>query len=50
LPTVSRPDRFQYRLTIQDGDRQHQITVGETAVPSSLRPLLDWLMEAVRSQ
>ena len=50
LPTVSRPDRFQYRLTIQDGGRQHQITVGETAIPSSLRPLLDWLMEAVRSQ
>jgi len=50
LPSTPQPDRFQYRLTVQDGNRQHQITVGEAAVPSLLRPLLDWLMDAIRRQ
>jgi hypothetical protein len=47
---AAQPDRFQYRITIQEGDREHTVTVGEPGVPNTLRPLLEWLMEAARNQ
>lgn len=49
-PSSSQPDRFQYRVTLQDGDRLHTVTVGEAAIPSTLKPLLDWMMEAIRNR
>jgi hypothetical protein len=49
-PSSSQPDRFQYRVTIQDDDRRHTVTVGEAATPSTLKPLLDWMMEAIRNR
>jgi hypothetical protein len=49
-PSSSQPDRFQYKLTIQDGDRHHTVTVAESAIPSTLKPLLNWMMEAIRNQ
>jgi hypothetical protein len=49
-PSSSQPDRFQYKVTIQEGDRHHTVTVGEAAIPSTLKPLLDWMMEAIRNR
>jgi hypothetical protein len=43
-PTPAQPDRFEYCLTVQEGDRRHSITFGEAAMPPALRPLLSWLM------
>ncbi len=43
-----QPDRFQYQLTIQDNNQQHTVVVSEQAVPSSLKPLIEWLMAAAR--
>ncbi len=37
------PDRFRYRLTVEDGARQHEIRVAEEALPDRLRPLVWWL-------
>jgi hypothetical protein len=39
-------DRFHYTLTVEAGERTHQIQICEGEVPDSLQPLLDWLHEA----
>ena len=44
----TQPDRFQYKVIISEGDRQRTVTRGEAAVPTTLKPLLDWLIEAAR--
>jgi len=41
----AQPDRFEYEVTIQEGDRNHMLRFGEAAVPETLRPLLNWLMK-----
>jgi hypothetical protein len=37
------PDRFQYKITIESGDKRHTVVVDEQVVPSALRPLTKWL-------
>jgi hypothetical protein len=48
LPTTlsapAQPDRFEYEVTVQEGDRKHTVTFGEAAMPEQLRPLLIWVM------
>lgn len=50
--TIAAPqpgaDRFLYRLTVEVEGREHTIEVSDAAVPTSLRPLLDWLTAAAR--
>jgi len=46
--TTPQPDRFQYQLTVEENGKQHTVEVSEQAVPGTLRPLLEWLMAAVR--
>ena len=50
--TVSGPpvgaDRFQYDITVTRGDTSHSVSVGESAVPPTLRPLLDRLTDMAR--
>ncbi len=41
-------DQFVYRLTVESTDRSHTVEVGESAVPETLRPLIDWLTAAAR--
>lgn len=36
-------DGYQYDLTVQRGGETREVTVGETAVPDELRPLIDRL-------
>jgi hypothetical protein len=36
-------DRFQYKLTVEDQGKQHTVTVSESAMPGTLRPLIEWL-------
>ncbi|WP_017314273.1 protealysin inhibitor emfourin [Mastigocladopsis repens] len=43
--STSQPDRFQYRLTVEDEGRKHTVTVSETALPGTLRPLIEWLQK-----
>jgi hypothetical protein len=42
-------DQFQYRVTVEAGQRQHTVEVGEAAVPENLWPLLDKLRALSRS-
>ncbi len=46
----SQPDRFQYKVTAEDGSQHHTVQVSESAVPNQLRPLLNWLTEMTRNQ
>jgi hypothetical protein len=48
-PASPAADRFEYSLSVSDGARSHSITVGETAAPEKLRPLLDRLTSLARS-
>jgi len=45
---VSRPDRFKYRLTVENNNCIHTVQANEDAVPSEMRPLLDWLTATAR--
>ncbi len=45
-----RADRFQYKLTIEDGERQHTAEINESAAPDSIRPLLRRLTTLARGQ
>jgi hypothetical protein len=40
------PDRFQYKLTIEESGKCHTVVVNEEAVPEALRPLIKWLRAA----
>lgn len=43
---TSQSDRFEYTLTVEDNGKQHAVTVNESAIPSNLKPLIDWLNNA----
>lgn len=47
-PRAGRPDRFQYDLAVTLGQRRFEVTLGDTDVPETLRPLLDRLLELAR--
>jgi hypothetical protein len=44
----SRPDRFQYRLTVENDNCIHTVQAAEEALSPALRALLDWLTIEVR--
>ncbi len=46
--TLTGPDRFYYRLTIQSEEKARTFEVAESAVPSELRPLLEMLTTLCR--
>jgi len=43
-------DRFQYKVMVEIDARRHTIEIEESAVPASLRPLLNWLTEKAKSR
>ncbi len=43
VPERQQPDRFEYRVNVDAGDKSHAITVSDAAAPESLRPLLNYL-------
>jgi hypothetical protein len=36
-------DMYQYEVTVERGGRRSSVVVSQTAVPDSLRPLVEWL-------
>lgn len=44
----SSPDRFTYRLSVEDGARKSEVEVGESSLPKDFEPLLDHLVEQAR--
>jgi emfourin len=43
-------DRFQYKLTMKAGPREHTVDADDVSLPENLRPLLNWLMAKVRKR
>ena len=41
-------DRFLYIVTVEMEGRRHTVRTGDGAVPTSLKPLIDWLHLAAR--
>ncbi|NJR50895.1 MAG: hypothetical protein HC780_16305 [Leptolyngbyaceae cyanobacterium CSU_1_3] len=48
IASPSQPDRFQYQITIEEGDRHHTVQVDESVMPDRLSPLVEWMLEAAR--
>jgi hypothetical protein len=42
-------DRFQYKLTIEDGQRQNHVESGEASLPAELQPLVQQLVLLART-
>jgi hypothetical protein len=40
---MSRPDEFEYTVTIEAGNSIHTVHTTDTSMPESLRPLIDGL-------
>jgi hypothetical protein len=45
-----RPDRLQYRVTVENNNCVHTVQTSEDAIPQEMRPLLEWLTAAARRQ
>jgi hypothetical protein len=53
LPNVIKssrpiPDRFLYRIQIEEGGRTKEVEVDEASLPNQLKPLVERLLEAAR--
>ena len=44
-----RADRFQYQVTVEEGDRVKKVELDESSVPEALQPLLDYLSDCARA-
>jgi hypothetical protein len=44
----SQPDRFQYRISVEEGERKKEIETDEAGMPERLRPLVDYLLGQAR--
>ena len=48
LPTVisagnSQADRFQYKITVQDGNKSHTVTVSESSLSGGIKQLVEFM-------
>ena len=43
-------DRFEYKITVSKGFRRHTVLVSESVTPEAMRPLLETLQTAARTQ
>ena len=43
------PDRFEYQITISSSQQTHTVTIHESSVTNSLRPLIDHLTDLART-
>ena len=47
---IRRADRFQYQVTVEEGDRIKRVELDESSVPETFRPLLDYLTDCARAR
>ena len=46
---MSRPDEFEYTVTIDGGNSMHTVHTTDTSMPESLRPLIEDLTELAKT-
>lgn len=44
------PDRFEYKLTIQEKGKRRTIVVGDQSTPANLKPLIEYLLTRAREK
>jgi hypothetical protein len=44
IPSKPQPDRFEYRITVEQDGKKHSVTAAEPVLPAELKPLVDWMM------
>jgi len=44
-PLAGRPDRFVYRLTVEDESGARAVTLSEDSAPDEIQRLLDWVQD-----
>ncbi len=42
-----RPDEFRYSITVEIDGKRHTVRTTDTAAPAQLKPLIEWLNQAV---
>jgi len=48
--SVAQPDRFQYKLTIEDDDKKHTVIASDQNLPADLKPLVEFLSAAAKEK
>lgn len=46
---MSRPDEFEYTVTIDRGNTSHTVRATDTSMPEALRPLIEELTQLVKT-
>jgi hypothetical protein len=46
----NEPDRFQYKITVEQAGKSHTVEVGETSMPEDLQPLVEHLGNLARTR
>lgn len=46
ITSTPQPDRFTYQISVEQDGKRHSVTVGETAMPPGIKPLVDFLMKS----
>ncbi len=46
---ITRPDEYEYTITVTAGNSMHTVRVTDTTMPESLHPLIEELVELARA-
>ena len=49
LPSITKPDVFHYRITIDSNGRQHSVETSDDSAPDTMQPLLERLTRLART-
>jgi hypothetical protein len=48
--STSGADRFQYQVTVEEGDRIKKVEIDESCIPRTFQPLIDYLLNSCRAR
>ena len=48
--STSEADRFQYQVTVEEGDRIKKVEIDESCIPRTFQPLIDYLLDSCRAR
>jgi len=48
--STSGADRFQYQVTVEEGDRIKKVEIDESCVPRTFQPLIEYLLDSCRAR
>jgi hypothetical protein len=48
--STSGADRFQYQVTVEEGDRIKKVEIDESCIPRTFKPLIDYLLNSCRAR